>query len=212
MGYSRRWLLLVPRTLLLLALLLGLGAQASAAPEQPPEPVYLPLVVGSAAPPIDIAATNQLIEAINAYRREHGLTAIAPSRAMMDVSASHVQDLVAHQPDAGVWSLHSWSAFGPWTPVCYVGDEFSLAGMWNKPREIARYPGDGYEIAYWNSRAATAANALAGWAASPGHNAVIVEQDGWGCDSAPWQAFGAAVSGGYAVAWFGCEPDAIATP
>jgi hypothetical protein len=125
----------------------------------------------------------------------------------MDVSARHVQDLVAHRPDVGECSLHSWSAFGPWSPVCYIGDEPSLAAMWSKPWEIARYPGEGYEIAYWHSQAATSTNALAAWVGSPGHNAVILEQEGWGCDGAPWRALGAAIAVQYAVVWFGCEPD-----
>ena len=39
----------------------------------------------------------------------------------------------------------------------------TLPCMWNKPRELTSYIGDGYEIAYWSSEGATAAAALNGW-------------------------------------------------
>lgn len=76
--------------------------------------------------------------------------------------------------------------------------------MWNKPRELTSYIGDGYEIAYWSSEGATAA-ALNGWKKSRGHNAVIINQDIW--KNVQWKAIGIAIRGEYAVVWFGKELD-----
>ena len=45
--------------------------------------------------------------------------------------------------------------------------------MWAKPREIANYAGDGYEIAYIEYPRASAQSTLAGWKKSTGHNQVI---------------------------------------
>ena len=68
------------------------------------------------------------------------------------------------------------------------------------------YAGNGYEIAMWSSGGAvTAATAVAGWQASDAHNAVIAERSVWA--NARWQAMGVGVHGGYAVVWFGKEPD-----
>lgn len=47
--------------------------------------------------------------------------------------------------------------------------------------------------------------ALEGWKHSPGHNAVILNQDIWA--DHPWGAIGADIHAGYAVLWFGEEPD-----
>jgi dienelactone hydrolase len=78
--------------------------------------------------------------------------------------------------------------------------------MWSKPRELTKYPGNGYEISYWDgSENATAAGALASWKQSSGHNAVIINQGIWG--SHPWQAIGIGIYKGYSVVWFGEEVD-----
>ena len=74
-------------------------------------------------------------------------------------------------------------------------------------REISRgaYGGNGYEIsAGARGYAMTAAGALRQWQGSAAHNAVILQQDRWG---EPWQAMGVGIYGGYAVIWFGREPD-----
>ena len=77
--------------------------------------------------------------------------------------------------------------------------------MWSKPRELTRYPGDGFEIAYFSSGGASPAGALAGWRSSGPHNAVIVNGGMW--SSSKWRAIGVGIYGDYAVAWFGAEED-----
>ena len=51
----------------------------------------------------------------------------------------------------------------------------------------------------------TAAYALQAWKKSTGHNAVIVNQSIWNDNQ--WKAIGIGLSNGFAVVWFGKEPD-----
>ena len=75
--------------------------------------------------------------------------------------------------------------------------------MWKKPGELTDYPGFGYE----NSAAgvSTADAAVGLWMNSSGHRGVILEEGIW--QGANWQSLGADMHGGYAVLWFGKEPD-----
>jgi len=75
--------------------------------------------------------------------------------------------------------------------------------MWDKPRELTDYPGNGYENAYRGSNDPRAA--LAGWMGSTGHNEVILNRGIWATH--PWNALGADIHEGYAVLWFGREND-----
>ena len=164
------------------------------------------LLLAAAAPSAD---ERELAGAINAYREQHGLPAVPLSPALMRVARVHVRDLEVNAPDdatgggPGECTMHSWSARGPWTPVCYTRDARAAPLMWSKPREITRgaYAGDGFEIAFWWSGEATPTLALDSWQHSAGHNAVIRERGAWA--RSEWQAMGVAVEGHYAVVWFG---------
>ena len=80
--------------------------------------------------------------------------------------------------------------------------------MWDKPRELTDYPGNGYEISVWSSAGITAAAALASWQSSVPHDNVIRNRDIW--VDATWQALGVGIDGNYAHAWFGTELDPAA--
>jgi hypothetical protein len=69
--------------------------------------------------------------------------------------------------------------------------------MWLKPQEIAGDGNYGYEIACQG--ASTPSSALGCWQSSAPHNDVIVNQGMW---TQAWTGMGAALYGGYAVAWF----------
>ncbi len=85
--------------------------------------------------------------------------------------------------------------------------------MWDKPRELTSYQGNGYEISnYYSSsdgKVMNAAQALKQWKESAPHHAVIVNSGIW--KGAPWKAMGLGISKNYAVVWFGNEPDSIRT-
>jgi hypothetical protein len=149
---------------------------------------------------------KELYRIIMAYRDQIGLPKIPLSASLSVVAQTHVKDLAANRPDRNGCNLHSWSSNGSWAPCCYTPDHAQANCMWSKPRELTKYPGNGYEISHWDgSENATAAGALGSWKQSSGHNAVIVNQGIW--SSHPWKAIGIGIYNGYAVVWFGEEAD-----
>ncbi len=146
----------------------------------------------------------QLAEVINEYRASKGLSKIPVSPSLTKVAQLHVKDLAENHPNKGVCNLHSWSDKGSWKACCYTSDHKNAKGMWDKPRELTSYKGNGYEIAAASSGSLTAANALAMWKGSPGHHNVIINKGMW---KREWKAMGAAIYKGYAVVWFGHEKD-----
>lgn len=151
---------------------------------------------------------QDLYAGIMAYRREQGLPAIPLSASLSKVAQLHVRDLQENRPASGRCNLHSWSkAYGD---CCYTSDHRRADCMWDKPRELTDYTGNGYEIAHWASDGATAASALQGWKTSSGHNAVMTNKSIW--KDVTWNAVGIGIYREYAVVWFGKEADGAGTP
>lgn len=143
-----------------------------------------------------------LVKLINKYRTSKGLDNIDVSLDLMKVARIHVIDLQNNNPTNEICNLHSWSDKGNWSPCCYTGDHAKSDCMWNKPREISNYKGNGYEIAFASfGIEANPEDALVGWKNSSGHNSVIVNQDIW--HNINWKSIGVGISNNYAVAWFG---------
>ncbi|MBA2661181.1 MAG: hypothetical protein H0U74_02720 [Bradymonadaceae bacterium] len=149
------------------------------------------------------ASEQILFDAINAYRQENSLAPIALSYSLTAVARAHVKDLNDHRATVlvGTCNMHSWSGHGPWSACCYTPDHAQASCMWNKPREITNYPGNGYEI---SASTANPTTALSLWKNSSGHNAVILNQGIW---TQTWRAMGIGAEGGYAHVWFGRELD-----
>jgi uncharacterized protein YkwD len=161
----------------------------------------------------DAAAARRLAEYINQERAADGLPPVAVSPSLVRVARAHVRDLMQNRPDSGTdyrgrrCTMHSWSAAGRWTPVCFTADNAYAPAMWNKPKEITggQYRDAGVEIAYRMPAGVTPEIAMDGWLNSAAHEAVMLERGPW--RSSNWQAMGVAIDGDYAVAWFGKEPD-----
>ena len=159
------------------------------------------------------STTGGLAEAINAFRQQNGLPAIPVSPELTKVAQAHVHDLLTFHPDqVPGCNMHSWSPNGPWkTSGCFTGAFTDAENhiMWDKPREIANYPGNGYENMAFATPNITAAQAVALWTV-PGdpHRDVILNQGIW--KDVTWKAVGGWVEGGYASAWFGEVPDPTA--
>jgi galactitol-specific phosphotransferase system IIB component len=157
------------------------------------------------------AEETKLYKLIMEYREQLSLPPIPISLSLTKVARTHVDDLLQNKPNQGDCNMHSWSSKGNWTPCCYTPDHAQANCMWSKPRELTSYPGNGYEIACGPGNGnsmeilMTAESALNEWKASPGHNDVICNKDIW--KEMKWNAIGICVSGSYAVAWFGEEPD-----
>jgi uncharacterized protein YkwD len=149
-------------------------------------------------------AERQLYDLIMRYRREHGLSTIPMSRSLSLVAKLHVRDLEKNTVPAP-YNFHSWSNDGPWSSVNYTPDHRYAKLMWNKPRELTGYRGNGYEIVYMNSGNATSLDAFSIWKSSKLHNDVMMNKGSW--KHINWQAIGVGIFGCYAAAWFGEERD-----
>lgn len=158
-----------------------------------------PFNPGSITPTAD---ELKLYRLIMRYRASRGLSQIPLSSSLMHVAQVHARDLTDNRPASGGCNMHSWSGKGSWTACCYTPDHRQAACMWNKPRELTPYTGNGYEISHgmWGA-SITAEGALRGWQGSPGHNAVILSEGKW--SRHPWKAIGIGIYGNYAVVWFG---------
>jgi uncharacterized protein YkwD len=77
--------------------------------------------------------------------------------------------------------------------------------MWDKPRELTQYLGNGDKIAACYSAQSSPEALLSGWKGSPLHNAVIVNSGDWA--RIKWKAMGVGIYGSYAAIWSGEEPD-----
>lgn len=151
-------------------------------------------------------AESKLARAINHYRESKGLEPIELSASLTKVAQLHARDLSENHKPGGRCNLHSWSKSSEWSSCCYTPDHKKAACMWDKPRELTSYKGDGYEIAFYSNYPYSSADemvkdALDGWKKSKGHNDIIINNSRW--KTAKWKAMGVGVHGEYMVVWFG---------
>ena len=154
------------------------------------------------------AEEQKLYDLINQYRTLNGLGKIPLSVKLTEVAKAHSLDLDKNF-DVGqgnICNMHSWSGKVKGFPCCYTDDHKDPQCMWDKPRQINGYPGNGYEIAYFHSSKATAEESLESWQTSDAHNPVILNTGQW--EIAEWKAIGVGIHGSYATVWFGMESDA----
>jgi uncharacterized protein YkwD len=154
----------------------------------------------------------ELYNEIMRSRASRGLPKIPLCGHLNTVAAMHVADMQAHLKAMGPrCNLHSWSSKsdGRWTPCCFTGQPgrpAESACMWNKPRELSGYKGNGFEISHvMNGGPASPKSAVQGpfgWMNSPPHRDVMLNAGPW---RDRWGAVGVGISQNYAVAWFGKE-------
>ncbi len=149
----------------------------------------------------------KLYDMINEYRKQYNLAKIPVSRSLTYVAQLHVWDLNENKPNSkSSCNMHSWSDKGSWTACCYTSDHAKASCMWDKPRELTNYSGNGFEISHGTfGYNANAESALKGWKNSSGHNNVIINKSIWA--NSKWDAIGIGISGGFAVVWFGKTKD-----
>ena len=158
----------------------------------------------------DVCLTTEerkLFDLIMNYRKSKKLPPVPYSAKLTQVAQTHVRDLASYfdYDNRGDCNPHSWSNHGDWTPCCYTADHKQAACMWRKPKEIAGYESEGYEIAFFSSDGAEAEESLAGWKSSAGHNPVIINEGTW--KEVGWKAIGVGIYDRYAVVWFGVLED-----
>jgi uncharacterized protein YkwD len=150
---------------------------------------------------------KKLYDLMMQYRKSKKLKAIPLSAKLTKTAQAHVRDLAENYvyEDGARCNPHSWSDKGAWSSCCYTSDHKEAKCMWAKPKEIAGYASDGFEIAYWSSAGANAVEGLEGWKKSPGHNPLIVNLGTW--EKMEWKAVGIGFYKEYGVVWFGTLED-----
>ena len=146
---------------------------------------------------------QKLYDLIMAYRKSKGLKSIPLSAKLSRVAQVHARDLAENYDfdPKNECNPHSWSSKGKWTSCCYTADHREAECMWSKPREIAGYEGNGYEIAYYSSLGASAQEGIDGWKISPGHNPLLINSGTW--NKIKWKAIGIGIYKEYGLVWFG---------
>jgi uncharacterized protein YkwD len=152
------------------------------------------------------SAESRLADMINEYRKSKKLPPIPLSASLTKVARMHAEDLDENFTAGRNCNLHSWSDDPRWSSCCYTPDHKKASCMWDKPRELTSYKGDGYEIAYFSnynykSEEEFLKDALQGWKSSRGHNELLINGGKW--KTVVWKAMGIAVQGDYVVVWFG---------
>lgn len=173
-------------------------------------------IVVKQLPEICLTQTEvELFKLINEYRVEKGLPEVTLSSSLSFVARTHAKDQTENFKEGKRCNMHSWSNKGKWSACCYTPDHKKAKCMWDKPRELTNYQGDGFEISFfstydYSSPADFAKDILNGWKKSPGHNDVIMNKKIW--KNMKWKAIGIGIYGEYANVWFGSVKDNAGEP
>ena len=182
--------------MLMLAVSCCISASGQPAVKQGP-PVPVGFCIG--------ANEMELYRMINEYRQLNNLPAIPLSKSLSYVASMHAKDLFLHHPDHGACNFHSWSNRGNWIPFCYPKDETKKNSVWDKPRELTKYPSRAYEIVYWENNPLVTDTVIMVWKTEEYFNNFLLNSGKW--QGKNWNAIGIAVYQNYACAWFGEFPD-----
>ncbi len=146
-----------------------------------------------------------LYNMINDMRRANKLSLIPFSYQLSYVAHVHIDDLIQNKPQDKGCSLQGWSKSGKWTSCCNTKDATGIQCMKSKPKEITAYPGNGYELIYWDEEKAMPGEALDLWQQLTASSEMILSRGKW--KSYQWKAIGVGIKEGYAILWLGDKPD-----
>ncbi len=158
--------------------------------------------------PPDLCLTQEeyrLYTLINDYRTSKGLPVIPISKSLSYVAKIHVRDLYHNHPDTSFCNLNSWSDKGPWTSCCHSKYTPNPDCIFNKPKELTSYKGEGHELCYWDSENVSPDTVFRFWRSVEQTRDVILGQRKWTMYS--WKAIGVGLYDGYACVWVGDQPD-----
>lgn len=158
----------------------------------------------------------ELARLVNKLRSDNGLSAIRVTGSLYKVAKWHVIDLAENAPHKDKTDakgepcgLHSWSdkgeGRGGWKPVCYTPDHKYAGDIWDKPREITNYKGEGYENVYWTSAPLSPSMVIRFWGNRQSERDMILGANDW--KNSRWNAMGVGIYGNYAAVWFGSKTD-----
>jgi len=163
--------------------------------------------------PDDFCLTNdeyRLAELINAHRLINGLKEIPVSASLSFVARTHVIDLYTNHPDTGICNLNSWSDKGDWTACCHNNYVPKEACIRDKPKELTKYTGEGYELTYAEVLNAHPDTIFHFWNKIDQANEFLLNEGSW--EEKNWRAMGVGIYKSYAVVWMGQRTDPLPSP
>jgi hypothetical protein len=161
----------------------------------------------------DICLTKEeyrLYSLINEYRTKKGLEVIPVSKSLCYVAKIHARDLYINHPDTASCSLNSWSDKGLWTACCHSKQTPNPACIVNKPAEIAKYPGEGHELCYWDNEQLNPDTIFNYWISLDQARDLLMNKNKWSYFK--WKAIGIGLYKGYACLWVGEAQDTLHEP
>jgi len=153
---------------------------------------------------------QKLAKLINDFRKENKKSSLPLSKALTIVAKTHVADLQNNRPDTSICLTGSWSNKGNWTPCCYNKYIVKEDCMWDKPKELTKYPFRGYELSYFEEGIIQVDSLFSIWMTSEETKDMLLTNGNF--SSKKWETMGLAVGENYACVWFGQRTDGAGAP
>lgn len=151
-----------------------------------------------------------LFDKINQLRKVYSKKPLKLSASLSYVANVHVEDLLTNKPDTSVCNLSSWSNKGSWTPCCYNPYVLNQDCMWDKPKELTKYPYRGYEIAGYFEEEFTVDSVMDLW--SKEKEVIDMLMSDGEFSSKDWVCMGVGMNSNYVSVWFGQRADGAGAP
>jgi len=161
----------------------------------------------------DLCLTREeyrLYSLINDARTKKGLPVVPISRSLSYVAKIHARDLFHNNPDTSYCSLNSWSDQGTWTACCHSKYTPNPSCIVNKPMELAKYPGEGHELCYWDSEILNPDTVMRFWLSIDQAREILLNEKKWSYFT--WKALGVGIYKGYVCLWLGEMLDSLSEP
>lgn len=176
--------------------------------------ILFPLAVSAQTYDYDNVCLNaneqKLAKLINDFRKENKKNSLPLSKALTIVAKTHVADLQNNKPDTSICLTGSWSNKGNWTPCCYNKYIVKEDCMWDKPKELTKYPFRGYELSYFEEGIIQVDSLFQIWMTSQEAKDMLLTHGNFSAKK--WETMGLAVGENYASLWFGQRTDGAGAP
>ncbi|MCF6170388.1 MAG: SPOR domain-containing protein [Bacteroidales bacterium] len=148
---------------------------------------------------------QQLFERLNILLEAYGKKPLQASPSLYYVAKLHVGDLAQNHPDTSVCNLSSWSGNGDWTACCYTPYLPNQDCMWDKPKELTRYPYRGYELVSYFEDEFNVDSVISLWGNSRQVLDMLLTDGNFA--KKKWVCMGVGMNSNYVSVWFGQRED-----
>ncbi len=148
---------------------------------------------------------QHLFEQINILLEQYDKKPLQASASLFYVAHLHVDDLANNHPDTSICNLSSWSDKGEWTACCHNPYLPQQDCMWDKPKELTRYPYRGYELAAYFEDEFNSDSVINLWGNSKQVLDMLLTNGNF--EKKKWVCMGVALNEHYVSVWFGQRAD-----